>query len=134
VRLENKIRAHKMKELTARQGKAPASVEEVQVDKDEHDRLLRAVYDAESFPKPRNLVGLAQSLPAAEMESLILKHTQVSDDDVRALANQRAQVVRDRLLAAGIPAERLFVVAGKTATDEPQKAKARPSRVDFSLR
>jgi uncharacterized protein involved in outer membrane biogenesis len=134
VSLENKVRAQKIKEL-ARQGTAPSSVEEVQVSKEEYERLLRAAYDAETFPKPRNLIGLAQSLPVAEMENLILKHTQISDDDVRALANRRAQEVRERLLAANIAADRLFVVAGKPpAKEEPGKVKARPSRVDFSLR
>jgi len=97
--------------------------------------LLRAAYDAESFPKPRNAIGLTQSLPVSEMESLILKHTTVSDDDVRALANQRAQAVRDRLLATQIPADRLFIVTGKPAASaEAGKVKARASRVDFSLR
>ena len=97
--------------------------------------MLRAAYDAESFPKPRNAIGLTQSLPVSEMESLILKHTTVSDDDVRALANQRAQAVRDRLLATQIPADRLFIVTGKPAPSaEAGKVKARASRVDFSLR
>ena len=134
VSIENKVRAQKMKEL-ARQGTAPKSVEEVQVAKEEYERFLRAAYDAETFPKPRNLIGLAQSLPAAEMENLMLKHTSVSDDDVRALANRRAQAVRDRLIAAKIPGDRLFIVAGKApAKEEAEKSKARPSRVDFSLR
>jgi hypothetical protein len=134
VSIENKVRAQKMQEL-ARQGTAPKSVEEVQVAKDEYERFLRAAYDAESFAKPRTLIGLTQKLPVPEMESLMLKHTSVSEDDVRALANRRAQTVRDRLLAANIAAERLFIVAGKPlAKEELEKVKARPSRVDFSLR
>jgi uncharacterized protein involved in outer membrane biogenesis len=132
--IENKVKAQKMKEL-ARQGAASKPVEEVQVAKEEYERFLRGAYDAESFPKPRNLIGLAQSLPVSEMESLMLKHTSVGDDDVRALANRRAQTVRDRLLAAKIPADRLFIVAAKApAQAEPEKAKGRASRVDFSLR
>jgi uncharacterized protein involved in outer membrane biogenesis len=134
VSIENKVRAQKFKEL-ARQGAAPQSVEEVQVTKDEYERFLRAAYDAESFPKPRNIVGLAKTLPVPEMENLMLKHASVSDDDVLALANRRAQTVRDRLLGAKISADRLFIVAAKPLTSEEQeKVKARPSRVDFSLR
>jgi uncharacterized protein involved in outer membrane biogenesis len=134
VSIENKVRAQKFKEL-ARQGAAPQSVEAVQVTKDEYERFLRAAYDAESFPKPRNIVGLAKTLPVPEMENLMLKHASVSDDDVRALANRRAQTVRDRLLGAKISADRLFIVAAKPLTSEEQeKVKARPSRVDFSLR
>ena len=134
VSIENKVRAQKLKEL-ARQGNAPKSVDEVEVAKDEYERFLRSAYDAESFPKPRNMIGLAKTLPVPEMESLMLKHASVSDDDVRALANRRAQAVRDRLLGAKIPADRLFIVAAKPLTKEEQeKVKARPSRVDFSLR
>lgn len=134
VSIENKVRAQKLKEL-ARQGTAPKSVDEVQVAKEEYERFLRAAYDAESFPKPRNLVGLAQTLPVQEMENLMFKHASVSDDEVRALADRRAQTVRDRLLGAKIPADRLFTVAAKPLTKEEQeKIKARPSRVDFSLR
>jgi hypothetical protein len=134
VSIENKVRAQKFKELS-RQGTAPQSAEGVQVTKDEYERFLRAAYDAESFPKPRNLIGFAKSLPVPEMESLMLKHTSVNDEDVRALANRRAQAVRDRLIAAKIPADRLFIVSAKPqAQEEPEKIKARPSRVDFSLR
>ena len=134
VSIENKVRAQKLKEL-ARQGTAPKSVDEVQVAKEEYERFLRAAYDAESFPKPRNVIGLAQTLPVQEMENLMFKHATVSDDEVRALADRRAQAVRDRLLGAKIPGDRLFIVAAKPLTKEEQeKVKARPSRVDFSLR
>ena len=134
VSIENKVKAQKLKEQ-ARQGIAPKSVDEVQVTKDEYERFLRAAYDAESFPKPRNIVGLAQTLPVPEMENLMLKHATISDEDVRALANRRAQTVRDRLLGAKIAPDRLFIVAAKPLTKEEQeKVKARPSRVDFSLR
>jgi uncharacterized protein involved in outer membrane biogenesis len=132
--IENKVKAQKLKEL-ARQGAAPKSVDEVQVSKDEYERYLRAAYDEESFPKPRNLIGFAKSLPVPEMENLMLKHASVSDDDVRGLANRRAQAVRDRLLGAKITADRLFIVAPKPlAKEDQEKVKARPSRVDFSLR
>ena len=119
-----------------RQGTAPKSVDEVQVAAGEYERYLKAAYGAESFPKPRNLIGLAKDLPAAEMESLMLKNTQVNDDDLRDLANRRAQAVRDRLLSQGqVTVDRVFMVASKPAAeDEKNKAKARASRVDFSLR
>jgi uncharacterized protein involved in outer membrane biogenesis len=134
VSIETKVRAQKLKEL-AREGKAPKSVDDVEVSKDEYERYLREAYDDESFPKPRNIIGLAKSLPVPEMESLMLKYAKISDDDVGQLANRRAQVVRDQLLAANIPADRLFIVAAKPLTKEEQeKTKAKSSRVDFSLR
>lgn len=133
--IERKVKAQKMKEL-GRQGKAPKSVDEVQVDKTEYERFLKAAYGAESFPKPRNIVGLAKDIPVPEIEALMLKHTQVSDDDLRELGNRRAQAVRDRLLASGqVGADRLFIVGAKSLTaDDKEKPKAKASRVEFSLR
>ncbi len=133
--IERKVKAEKMKELV-RQGTAPKSVDDVQVDKAEYERYLRAAYADESFPKPRNFIGLAKDLPVPEMESLMLKYAQVTDDDLRNLANRRAQVVRDRLIAdAQISADRLSIVAAKPlSSEEKEKTKAKLSRVDFALK
>jgi hypothetical protein len=135
VGLERKMKAQKFKELT-RQGAALKSVDEVSIGKEEYERLLKAAYGAEDFPKPRNVVGLAKDLPVPEMESLMLKHAKVNDDEVRELANRRAQVVRDRLLATGqTTPDRLSIVPVKQdPTEEKEKAKAKASRVDFSLK
>jgi uncharacterized protein involved in outer membrane biogenesis len=134
VGLERKVKAQKLKEL-ARQGNAPKSVDEVRIEKDEYERFLKAAYGEEDFPKPRNVIGLAKDLPVAEMESLMLKYAKVSDDDVRELASRRAQAVRERLLATGqISADRLSMAAPKAvASEEKEKAKAKLSRVDFTL-
>jgi hypothetical protein len=135
VSIERKVKAQKMKELV-RQGTAPKSVEDVQVDKAEYERYLKAAYGDERFPKPRNVVGLAKDLPVAEMENLMLKHAEVTDDDMRDLGNRRAQMVRERLLSSEqVTADRLSIVASKpVSADEKEKTKAKLSRVDFSLR
>ena len=53
------------------------------------------------------------------MEQLILKHLQAAPEDLRALANQRATVVRNQLESAGkVPRERLFLVEPKLTTDD----------------
>ena len=133
--VERKVKAQKMKDLV-RQGTAPKSVDDVQVDKAEYERYLKAAYGDESFPKPRNIIGLAQDLPVSEMESLMLKNAQATDDDLRELGNRRAQAVQNRLLATGqVTADRLSIVAAKpVSSEEKEKAKAKLSRVDFSLR
>jgi uncharacterized protein involved in outer membrane biogenesis len=133
--IERKVKAQKMKELV-RQGTAPKSVDDVKVDKAEYERYLKAAYGEETFPKPRNIIGLAKDLPVSEMESLMLKNTQASDDDLRDLANRRARAVHDRLLATGqVTADRLSIVASKpVSSEEKEKTKAKLSRVDFSLR
>ena len=135
VGIERKVKAQKLKDL-ARKGQAPRSVDEVQVDKGEYAQYLKAAYGEESFPKPRNIIGLAQDLPVPEMEKLMLQHAQVSDDDLRQLASQRAQAVRDALLASGqVGAERLFVVAAKPlSSEERAKLKGKPNRVDFAMK
>ena len=133
--VERKVKAQKMKELV-RQGTAPKSVDDVQVDKAEYERYLKAAYSDESFPKPRNVIGLAKDLPAPEMESLMLKNAQATDDDLRDLANRRARAVQDALLATGqVTADRLSIVAAKPVSQEDkEKAKAKLSRVDFALK
>jgi outer membrane protein OmpA-like peptidoglycan-associated protein len=129
--LERKLKAQKLKEL-ARRGAAPASVDEVQIGAEEYERYLKAAYGVETFPKPRNVIGLAKDLPRAEMEALMLKHIQLSDDDLRDLAQRRADTVRDRLFSTGqIGSDRVFMVAAKTGAAD---GKAKSSRVDFSLR
>jgi hypothetical protein len=62
---------------------------------------LKAAYGDESFPKPRQSNRLALDLPVAEMEKLMMQNAKTADDDVRQLASQRAQAVRDALLATG---------------------------------
>jgi uncharacterized protein involved in outer membrane biogenesis len=135
VSIERKVKAQKMKELV-RQGSAPKSVDDVQVDKAEYERYLKAAYGDESFPKPRNVIGLAKDLPVSEMESLMLKNSQPSDDDLHELANRRARAVQDRLLATGqVSADRLSITGAKlVSSEEKEKPKAKLSRVDFSLR
>jgi hypothetical protein len=96
---------------------------------------LKAAYGEESFPKPRNVIGLAQDLPVPEMERLMMQYSKIGEDDMRQLASQRAQTVRDALLAGQIGAERLFVVTAKPLTaEERAKLKGRPNRVDFSMK
>jgi uncharacterized protein involved in outer membrane biogenesis len=135
VGIERKVKAQKLKEL-ARKGEAPRSVDDVQVAASEYPRYLKAAYGEESFPKPRNLIGLAQDLPVPEMERLMMQHAKASDDDMGQLASQRAQGVRDALLATGqVGAERLSVIGVKPFTpEERQKLKGRPNRVDFAMK
>jgi outer membrane protein OmpA-like peptidoglycan-associated protein len=67
------------------------------------------------------------------MEKLMLTHLTVTDDDLRALAQQRADEVKNQLTKSGVPGERLFVVEAKTLAAET-KEELKRSRVDFTLR
>ena len=135
VGIERKVKTQKLKELV-RRGEAVKSVDEVRIEDSEYPQYLKAAYGEETFPKPRNLIGLARDLPVAEMEKLMMQHAKASDDDMRLLANQRAQAVRDALLATKlVTTDRLFIVAAKPlSAEDAAKIKAKPNRVDFALK
>ena len=133
--VERKVKAQKLADQV-KKGEAAESVDSVTVDKDEYPKYLERAYKQEKFPKPRNVIGMAKDLPPEEMEKLMLTHAQAGDEDLRTLALQRAQTVKDHLIHKGkVPEERVFTVAPKlTADDAKDKDKAKLSRVDFSLK
>jgi hypothetical protein len=68
------------------------------------------------------------------MEVLILAHLSVTPEDLRALANQRATAVRNRLEIDGkVSRERPFLVEPKL-TPAGIQDKGAITRVDFSLK
>lgn len=94
----------------------------------DRDALKRAALDREVRAATlKASEGTAQtSVDQAEMEQLMLSKVQVGDDELRLLADARAQAVKDWLVETGkIAAERIFIAA-------PGPAQA--SRVDFALR
>ncbi len=77
----------------------------------DYAQWLQRLYDRTSVPnKPRNAIGIAKKLSVAEMESLLMSSINVSDDELRALAQERAEAVR-QVLAPDVPPERLFTLA-----------------------
>ena len=131
--IEEKVRAIKIKRLVD-QGRS-RSLEDVKITPQEYPALLRRVYEKEKFPKPRGLFGFEKSLPVPEMEKLMMANTQISDGDLAALANERAQAVQDWLIRYGkVPAARIFIVRGRPGEGRSGKEQASASRVDFSLK
>jgi flagellar motor protein MotB len=128
--VENQVKAQKVKET----GKATVALDEIKVEPGEYPKYLAAAYKDASFPKPRNAIGIARDLPVPEMEQLMLANAQATEEDLRQLANRRAQAAKDWLVEkGGVPAERVFLVAPKVGTDGI-KDKGKPERVDFSLK
>jgi hypothetical protein len=128
-----KLQAQKFNERL-RQGSSATPVDELTIGPAEYERYLTMAYKAEKFPKPRNFLGFAKSLPAAEMEKLMLTHLQVGDDQLRGLASQRATRVKDDVVASGkVEPERVFIVEPKTLSPE-KLDRVRDSRVDFRIR
>jgi uncharacterized protein involved in outer membrane biogenesis len=134
AKYESKLRAAKVRQLT-RGGGDSVDPTTVTITEEERPALIAAVYSDEKIPdKPRNVIGLAKTLPAPEMEQLILKNLTATPDDLRALATARAAAVRDHLENNGkVPRERLFQVEPRL-TAEGIKDKGAPTRVDFSLK
>lgn len=127
-----KVAARKLADLVKSGQPAPA-LDNVRVDAAEYPKYLTGAYKAETFPKPRNFIGMAKDLPVPEMEKLMLTHIQVTNDDLRQLALKRASNVRDRLvLKEKVDDGRIFLVEPKTLPPG-KKEKLRDSRVDFRI-
>ena len=130
--LERLVKQQKFNDLV-RSGEPPASVEAVEISAAEYEPLLTRAYKAADFSKPKNAIGFAKDLPRAEMEALLLENAKVTDQDLRALADRRAQVVRTSLTdGEHVPGERIFLVAPHLDA-ESLKDKGKPTRVDFAL-
>lgn len=118
--LQRAVKAQKLKE-TVGSGGDVAAIDRVQVDPQEYPKYLERAWRAAKFEKPRNAIGLVKSQPVAEMERMMLAHIEASDAELIALANERAQQVKDWLVDSGkVPGERMFIVApklGAGATD-----------------
>jgi hypothetical protein len=128
-----KVKAQKLKGLL-KQNKEAVSLESIEVTAAEYPEYLKQAYNAEKFPKPRNIIGMAKSLPVPEMEKLMLANTPVTDDDLRILAKDRGLVIKDYILKSKqIGQERIFLVESKTLAAE-KKEGAKRSRVDFKLK
>jgi len=133
LRVELKIKAQKILDL-AKKGSAPSGVDDVVVEAGEREAYLRKAYGKEKFPKPRTALGFAKSLPAGEMEKLLLANETVGGDDLRQLALARSEAVKAYLAGpGGVDPTRVFVLEPGAEAAAP-KEKARPSRVDFALK
>jgi hypothetical protein len=131
--LERKVKAQKQKD-TVKVGAAAGALDQVSVEPAEYPKYLAKAYRDEKFQKPRNVIGMAKDLPVPEMEQLMLTNAQVTEEDLRQLANQRAQAVKDYVVETSkATAERVFLLAPKLSA-EGIKDKGKPTRVDFSLR
>jgi len=129
--IDRKVRALKIKDMVAKGQSVPEG--KLEVTPTEYPALLKRVYKDEDFKKARNMIGLQKDLPVPEMEQLMIAHAKTSDEDLIALGNRRAQVIKEWLIEKGkVPAERIFILASKSVDKDPGKAK--PSRVDFSLK
>lgn len=130
--LDRKVKAQKLAEIVKR-GEAAGALGEVAMSNDEYPKYLELAYKEDKFPKPKNLIGLNKSLPVAEMEQLMLTHIEAGTEEMKELAQRRAQAAHAWIVGkGGIASERVFVLAPKV---EPEAdGKKLGSRVEFSLK
>lgn len=132
--LERALRIRKQKDLAAAGASSP-SLEEIDIDAADYAKYLKLVYRDTDLPsKPRNFIGMAKDVPAAQMQALLLAGYRIGENELRELANQRAQRVKDWLISKGnVPAERIFIVAPRLDA-QGIKDEGAPTRVDFAIR
>ncbi|MGQ2981682.1 MAG: DUF748 domain-containing protein, partial [Polaromonas sp.] len=116
-RLDQLLRAEKRRGLVTQGSTALSGVT---VSAAEYPALLKEVYQRADITKPRNLVGMAKNLPAAEMEKLLLADIAVTEDAMRELALRRSVAVRDYLAGRDLAPARLFLGAAKTVPPDTQ--------------
>lgn len=133
ARLERRVKAQKATEL-ARQGKASANVADIELTQEEYARYLERVYKASNIKKPRNIVGLAKTLPVEQMEALLLEDPALGTGGMDRLAQDRGIAVQAWLVdKGGVDQARVFLLAPRVGV-EPPKGVPAGGRVDFSLR
>ncbi|MBN3746921.1 DUF748 domain-containing protein [Burkholderia sp. Se-20373] len=127
--VERLVRQQKLKDVVG-QGESidPMSVK---VEPAEYGKYLTRAYKAADFKKPRNVIGLQKTLPDADMKKALAEHAPADDNALRALAQQRAQAVR-QYLDGKIDSSRVFVVAPKLDAKGIED-KGATTRVDFGL-
>ncbi|HJV64267.1 MAG TPA: DUF748 domain-containing protein [Geomonas sp.] len=129
--LVKKMKAEEFRRLVkAGKTKPGQTQEKTEIPPQDYSSVLKAVYQKEKFPKPRNALGFAKDLPDAEMKKLIVTHTLVGDNELRALARDRVETVKTYLVADGkVPAERLFEKSSDIY--KPTEKGGPGSRVEF---
>jgi uncharacterized protein involved in outer membrane biogenesis len=132
VILDRVVKALKLTE-DAKKGKVGGSLDDVSLEPEEYEKYLTFIYKEADFEKPKNFIGLNKSLPVSEMEESLLAHIEVNDDQMQALAKQRADAARIWLVEqGGIDNERVFVLGVQAETENDEQAHG--SRAEFSLK
>jgi hypothetical protein len=109
-----------------------ASADAVKLTPEERARWIDWLYRNTPIEgRPRDAAGALAAVAPAEMESRLAKHFAPPVGALEELGLRRARAAKEALVAGGMPAERVFLVAPKAA-DGP--AKGSPRRVDFALR
>lgn len=129
LRFDDQLKAAKLKKMAAR-GKKAVPLEQIDLSPEERSKLVKKAYDAAQFPKPRDEKGALKKLGQEEMEKLLYTAIEITEDDLRLLAHQRASAAKAYLAEHGkVAEERLFIVEPEISGGEEELL----SRVKFNL-
>jgi hypothetical protein len=129
LRFDAQLKAAKLKKMAAR-GKKAVPLEQIDLSPEERVKLVKKAYDAAKFPKPRDEKGALKKIGPEEMEKLLYTAIEITDDDLRLLAHQRAAAAKSYLAEHGkVEAGRLFIVEPKIDGGEAEQR----SRVKFNF-
>jgi uncharacterized protein involved in outer membrane biogenesis len=123
--LDEAIATERRRELRRKQtseadAKAQGALSDADLSEADRTRLLKVVYgNAKLAGKPRNLIGLEKDIPPADMRALLLPSYPVDAQRIHDLALQRSVVLRDALIAKGVPNSRIFLAAPHEGGDLP---------------
>jgi hypothetical protein len=132
AKLDRQVKAQKLLE-NVKKGEASGYLDDIELKPEEYSKYLTLAYKEETFAKPKNVIGLAKTLPVPEMEQLMLANISAGDSEMRELAEVRAERARDWLIEKGsVPGERIFLLEPKVGAEAGSKKSG--SRVVFSLR
>lgn len=132
--LENRLKAEKLEEMI-KAGESAVPLEEIVMSDEERPVLLEAVFTASALPAPVDDSGKPVELTPQIMESLLLENTEVTPDQYRELANQRAFNAKNYLLETGqVERDRMFIVEPQKGAAEGRQESPEAGRVIFSLK
>jgi hypothetical protein len=120
----------KEKAKATSRGGQPVDPSTVTLTPEEYSRYLKQAYDDADFKKPRNFIGLTKTLPDEDMKRALAYHANVNETSLHALADQRAQNVR-QYLSEKIDASRLEIAEPHFGT-EGMKDNGPSTRVDLT--
>ncbi len=134
ILFQRKLQGQKALQM-ADDGQDSVPLEDIVITPEEYEEFLQAAYEAETFEKPENFIGMDKTLPPAEAEALIRQHIDVSQTDLEELAYARALAIKDYILdTQQVEAERVFLIKPDN-TLAPEKAEGvAPGRVVLGLK
>ncbi len=134
ILFQRKLQTQKALQI-ADKGRSADPLDDIVIAPEEYEELLQAAYEAETFEKQTNFIGMDKTLPPAEAEALIRQHIEVSATDLEELAYARALVIKDYLLdSQQVEAERVFLVKPADVLAPPAAEGVTPGRVVLGLK